>query len=243
MINKELLKMAKANLVKESFVPMGPQGSMPPPGAGGPPPGGMPPGMDPSMGGGGMPPGMPPMDPAMMGGMPPMDPAMMGGMPPMDPAMMGGAPPPGGAPNPAGGLTVDDVKKAVSEALAAQGGGEGGGNEVKQKPQEVIVELKDKIGRIEQTLLGIQGALNMLSGGAAGDIASATADAAAAGGGVPPGMEGAMPPGAEGAMPPGAEGVVPMDGSAPPPPAPGGMTVQASEAGRLLDIVRKLRGN
>jgi len=70
---------------------------------------------------GGMPPGgAPPMDPAMMGGAP-MDPAMMGGAPPMDPAMMGGAPPP------PPGVTADEVRAIIQEAMGSMGGGAAGG--------------------------------------------------------------------------------------------------------------------
>ena len=66
MIDRELLRSAKASLTKEAFSPVTPEAQA---AAAAPPPPGMPP-------------GMPPMDPAMMGGAPPMDPAMMGGPPP-----------------------------------------------------------------------------------------------------------------------------------------------------------------
>jgi len=82
---------------------------------------------------GGMPPGgAPPMDPAMMGAMPP-----GGGMPPMDPAMMGGAPPP-----PAG-VTADEVRAIVQEAVGGiSGGGAAGGPAGVLKPKiDVNVEI------------------------------------------------------------------------------------------------------
>lgn len=91
---RELIKIAQSQRAKAAFVDPAAMGGMPP-------------------GGGGM-----PMDPAMMGGgAPPMDPAMMGGMPPMDPAMMGGAPPP-----PAG-VTADEVRAIIQEAMGSMGGG------------------------------------------------------------------------------------------------------------------------
>jgi hypothetical protein len=106
---RELIKIAQSQRAKVGFVDPAAMGGMPPGGGGGMP-------MDPAMmgGGGGM-----PMDPAMMGGGMPMDPAMMGGGMPMDPAMMGGAPPPAG-------VTADEVRAIIQEAMAAQGGGGGG---------------------------------------------------------------------------------------------------------------------
>lgn len=72
--------------------------------------------VDPAAMGGAMPPGAPPMDPAAMGG------AMPPGAPPMDPAAMGG-----GMPPPPPGVTAEEVRAIVQEAMAGAGGAAGGG--------------------------------------------------------------------------------------------------------------------
>lgn len=84
--------------------------------------------MDPAMMGGA------PMDPSMMGGAPPMDPAMMAGAP-MDPAMMGG----GGAPPT--GVSAEEVRAIVQEAMGSGGGGEAGGVSPIKPKIDVNIEL------------------------------------------------------------------------------------------------------
>lgn len=83
-------------------------------------------------------------DPAAMGGgAPPMDPtAMGGGMPPMDPAAMGGAPP---APS---GVTEDQVRQIVQQAVGAAGGGGKGAGPVKPK-----IDVPTEIYQIKKILV------------------------------------------------------------------------------------------
>jgi hypothetical protein len=139
MIDRKLLKGAKASLRKEAFTPLTPEAQAAAAGGGMPPPG-----------------GAPPMDPAMMGGAPPpVDPAT--GMPidpatgmPMDPAMMGGAPP-----AEEGGDTVkvsmDDLKALMEEVVGSKNG---------EKPSRraTNAEILDKLTEIEGSLAALTGA-------------------------------------------------------------------------------------
>jgi hypothetical protein len=205
MIDRKLLKGAKASLRKEAFTPLTPEAQAAAAGGGMPPPGGAPP-MDPAMMG-----GMPPMDPAMMGGMPPMDPAMMGGAPPMDPAMMGGAPPPvdpaTGMPiDPATGMPIDPATGMPMDP-AMMGGAppaEEGGDTVKVSMDDLKALMEEVVGskngekpsrratnaEILDKLTEIEGSLAALTGA------------------PPPAEVGMMPPGMEEAggapMPPGS---------------------------------------
>jgi hypothetical protein len=255
MIDKNLLKRARAGLEKLSAVPMGPMPPPPPidPATGQPagaPPGGMPPGMDPSMGG--MPPGMDPsmggmppgMDPSM-GGMPPMDPSM-GGMPPgmdpsmMDPSMMGA---PAGTP-----LTEERLMELLPDILAQA--------KEADKPASKD-EIAQRLDSVEEQLYEILQTLGMapppdpsetgvMDPGTPALPPEATEDpladgvtpeameAAAAGAPVDPSMMGGMPP--------------PQDPSM--MGAPAGMPVMASERTRpsasrriqgLVSALRKAR--
>lgn len=154
MINRQLLKAARA-VVKRAFVPPG--GGAPP---GAPP--GQPP-MDPAAMGGAPPPGgaAPPMDPAAMGGQPPMDPAAQGGAPPMDPAAMGGGAPPPADPAAAGGggapLPGDPLHQKLDQLITimsqqAQGGQAGAGAKGKGAGKVDPAELKQYMMRNQKLM-------------------------------------------------------------------------------------------
>lgn len=232
-VARALSKKKAAELKKEGFVPMGPQGATAPPpmdpmAAGAPPPaagGGMP--MDPSMGGAPPPAGGMPMDPAMGGGAPPpMDPAAGGGAPPVDPTTGAPMDPAGGAPPPGQPVMVslDDLIQlfAMVQEGGMPGGEAPGGGEEAPAPNEAE---KPKGGRSTADAIDeMSGKLDQLIeilGGAAG-------------GGMPPGAEGAMPPPEAMAMggPAGIQAGEPL----PEPEVPGGAIPEGMPPGPVAPM-------
>jgi len=243
-----LIALANSNLAnilsKSAFVPMTPDGPVPP--DAGQPPGaqGMPPGMPPQAMGAPVDPatGMP-MDPSMMGGMP-QDPLAVaaagdpnaGGMP-LPPAA--GAPQPVAAPPPEIKQIIADIVRQTMQEMGASGTGE---KKKKLKPED----LEPRIAAIENTLQ----ALGLYtppppptsSDGAGESDASAPAPAAPAvgmgmGAGQPAdasGAAGMMSPMMAGPLGPGMQQVVP-------PPQ---MTVSASDRSQVIaNALMALRSN
>jgi len=228
-VNSVMLKLAKQNvaralskreaaeLKKEGFVPMGPQGATAPPpmdpmAAGAPPPaaGGMP--MDPAMGG-----APPPMDPAMGGAPPPMDPAA-GGAPPMDPAA-GGAPPPGQPVM----VSLDDLMQLF--AMIQEGGAPGGEEPPVEEAPAPNEEKAPEGGRNTADAIDeLSGKLDQLIELLGGAVAGAE---------VPPGAGGAMPPEA---MPMGGPAGIPAGEPLPPPEVPGGVIPEGAPPGPVAPM-------
>ncbi len=136
-MDKELLNKLSKALEKNGFVPVSPDGSMPP----------MP--ADPAMGG-------MPMDPAMMGGMPPgmpMDPGM-GGMPPgmpMDPGM--GAPPPPDAGQMAV-VNLDDLRRIVQEVTGSPSKSRSQKTDQLEEMRQEIAEIRQQFDMLMSVLMG-----------------------------------------------------------------------------------------
>lgn len=178
IFNSELLKMAQkltkvhVPAEKDAFVP---------PGA-----------MDPMMGGGGAPPmppgggGAPPMPPGGGGAppMPPMDPAMMGGggappPPPGDPAAGGGALPPELA-----AIIQAEVQKAMGGGAAGAMGGSGaGGMKPKIDVNVELMQLKNMMAKLMDTLNVQMPAQDMVATPEKLDQMAAGGDPSAGGGG------------------------------------------------------------
>lgn len=236
----ELVKRARANLLKQAFVPMNQQGSsQPPPGL--PPGTGGPPMMPP---GGGMPggaPGGPPMDPSQ-GGAPPQDPSQGGGeAPPQDPAAAAGAAgqtQAGMDPSQPVQMSMNDLvqlmqmvqgggaQPAPAPAPGSEGGKEGGGKS-KGGKANVENELKDLRHSIERLISAITGDPSGGGGGGGAAPAPAPADPAAGGGGGDPlGVGGAPAPMGQGMD----QAAAPADPQIPGQPAgvPPGMGAEAA---------------
>jgi hypothetical protein len=103
------------------------------------------------------------VDAAAAGGQPPMDPAAMGGGGgmPMDPAAMGGAPPPtdpaagGGGGDPALTAKIDQLITMMSQGGGAGAGGAAGGLKPKIDVNVEIMQIKNILAKIADTL-GVQ---------------------------------------------------------------------------------------
>jgi hypothetical protein len=240
MASSELIKKARANMLRLVAMELQKNAFTPGPDAGG----GMPPPGATAMPGGSMPP-----DPAATGGAPPMDPNA-GGAPPMDPSM-GGAPPAGG--DGTGGppivqVNLNDLMQMVQMMQGGGGGGAapapGGAPAPAGAPNEPEKTKGGGAAAKGQALEGkidaLAASINMMIGLIAGQMGM-NPQQLLEGGGAPPAMGGSAEAAAGGE---GGEGLIPPAPGGEAPPAAPPLQPQASarrpQADRLHSLVGSL---